>query len=131
MYKRQVLLGGRTGRDGIGGATGSSKAHKLDRLEPVSYTHLDVYKRQLEQINEVIGADTLGYLSNEHVVQIAKNAKCGFCTACFTGEYAVEPESVLCTDIHDRHPVSYTHLLRATKWARACAMTPSWTTARK
>ena len=25
-----VLLGGRTGRDGVGGATGSSKAHKLD-----------------------------------------------------------------------------------------------------
>ena len=59
--------------------------------------------RTLEQINEVIGADTLGYLSNEHVVQLAKNAKCGFCTACFTGEYAVEPESVLSTDIHDRH----------------------------
>ena len=35
-----VLLGGRTGRDGIGGATGSSKA--------VSYTHLDVYKRQVK-----------------------------------------------------------------------------------
>ena len=59
--------------------------------------------RTLEQINEVIGADTLGYLSNEHVVQLAQNAKCGFCTACFTGEYAVEPESVLSTDIHDRH----------------------------
>ena len=28
-----VLLGGRTGRDGVGGATGSSKAHKLDSLE--------------------------------------------------------------------------------------------------
>ena len=28
-----VLLGGRTGRAGIGGATGSSKAHKLDSLE--------------------------------------------------------------------------------------------------
>lgn len=28
-----VLLGGRTGRDGIGGATGSSKAHNLDSLE--------------------------------------------------------------------------------------------------
>ena len=27
-----VLLGGRTGRDGVGGATGSSKAHKLDSL---------------------------------------------------------------------------------------------------
>ena len=28
-----VLLGGRTGRDGIGGATGSSKAHNLESLE--------------------------------------------------------------------------------------------------
>ena len=28
-----ILLGGRTGRDGIGGATGSSKAHKLTSLE--------------------------------------------------------------------------------------------------
>ncbi|MCD8142407.1 MAG: phosphoribosylformylglycinamidine synthase [Clostridiales bacterium] len=27
-----ILLGGRTGRDGIGGATGSSKSHKLDSL---------------------------------------------------------------------------------------------------
>ena len=59
--------------------------------------------RTLEQINEVIGADTLGYLSNEHVVQLAKNAKCGFCTACFTGKYAVKPEEVLSTDIHERH----------------------------
>ena len=28
-----VLLGGRTGRDGIGGATGSSKEHNLESLE--------------------------------------------------------------------------------------------------
>ena len=28
-----ILLGGRTGRDGIGGATGSSKSHKLSSLE--------------------------------------------------------------------------------------------------
>ena len=28
-----VLLGGKTGRDGCGGATGSSKAHKLESLE--------------------------------------------------------------------------------------------------
>ena len=30
-----VLLGGRTGRDGIGGATGSSKAHNLDIPGPL------------------------------------------------------------------------------------------------
>ena len=58
--------------------------------------------RSVEQVNEVIGADTLGYLSTEHVVQLAKGAGCGFCTACFTGEYAVKPEVILSTDIHDR-----------------------------
>ena len=25
------------------------------------------------------------------------------CTACFTGEYAVKPDEVLSTDIHERH----------------------------
>ena len=28
-----ILLGGRTGRDGIGGATGSSKSHTIESLE--------------------------------------------------------------------------------------------------
>ena len=58
--------------------------------------------RDVAGINEIIGADTLGYLSEEHVVQLAKGAGCGFCTACFTGEYAVKPEVILSTDIHDR-----------------------------
>ena len=58
--------------------------------------------RTVAGINEIIGADTLGYLSEEHVVQLAKGAGCGFCTACFTGEYAVKPEVILSTDIHDR-----------------------------
>ncbi len=58
--------------------------------------------RTVDQINEIIGADTLGYLSDEHVVQLAPGAGCGFCTACFTGQYAVKPEVVLSTDIHDR-----------------------------
>ena len=59
--------------------------------------------RTVDQINEIIGADTLGYLSTEHVVQLTQNANCGFCTACFTGEYAVKPDEVLSTDIHERH----------------------------
>ncbi len=58
--------------------------------------------RTVDQINEIIGADTLGYLSIEHAVRLAGNSRCGFCTACFTGEYAVKPEVVLSTDIHDR-----------------------------
>ena len=31
-----LLLGGRTGRDGVGGATGSSKEHTLNSLEECS-----------------------------------------------------------------------------------------------
>ena len=59
--------------------------------------------RTVAEINEIIGADTLGYLSTKHVVQLAKNSKCGFCTACFTGKYAVKPDQVLSTNIHERH----------------------------
>ena len=59
--------------------------------------------RTVAEINEIIGADTLGYLSTEHVVQLAKNSKCGFCTACFTGKYAIKPDQVLSTNIHERH----------------------------
>ena len=47
--------------------------------------------------------DSLGYLSLQDVVKLADNTQCGFCTACFTGEYAVKPEEVLSTDIHERH----------------------------
>ncbi|MFV8224266.1 hypothetical protein [Faecalibacterium hattorii] len=61
-------------------------------------------RRQVAQIERrSSGPITLGYLSTEHVVQLAKGANCGFCTACFTGEYAVKPDEVLSTDIHERH----------------------------
>lgn len=59
--------------------------------------------RNVEQINEIIGADTLGYLSIDHVKQLAQQSHCGFCTACFTGEYATKPACQPTADIHDRH----------------------------
>jgi amidophosphoribosyltransferase len=68
--------------------------------------------RTVEQINQVLGADSLGYLSVEHVQQLAQNSHCGFCTACFTGEYAVKPDEVLSTDIHER-PLSERKLGKA------------------
>ena len=45
----------------------------------------------VEEIAAEIGADSLGYLSVDSVKRIAKNATCGFCDACFTGNYPVEP----------------------------------------
>lgn len=44
----------------------------------------------LEEICKEIQADSLGYLSEGNVVKIAKNAGCGFCSGCFTGNYPIE-----------------------------------------
>ena len=41
----------------------------------------------VEEIAEIIGVDSLGYLSIEDVVKLADNTQCGFCTACFGGGY--------------------------------------------
>ncbi|MCI2056120.1 MAG: amidophosphoribosyltransferase [Oscillibacter sp.] len=41
----------------------------------------------VDEIAEIIGVDSLGYLSREDVVKLADNTECGFCTACFGGGY--------------------------------------------
>lgn len=55
-------------------------------------------KMTTEEIAKHIGVDSLGYLSVNSVRQIAKNADCDFCDACFTGEYPVEPPAEMPKD---------------------------------
>ncbi len=43
-----------------------------------------------EFIRAYIGADSLGYLSREGLIEAAGGVKKGFCHACFSGEYATE-----------------------------------------
>jgi len=43
-----------------------------------------------EEIRQMIGADSLGYLSLEGLLKTPKGAKCGFCTACFNADYPME-----------------------------------------
>ncbi|OUN25990.1 amidophosphoribosyltransferase [Pseudoflavonifractor sp. An85] len=43
-----------------------------------------------EEIREMIGADSLHFLSLESLHQIAPQASCGFCDGCFTGQYPLE-----------------------------------------
>ncbi len=43
-------------------------------------------RHSVEEIAKIIGVDSLGYLSLEHVVKLADNTR-GFCTACFGGGY--------------------------------------------
>lgn len=55
-----------------------------------SRENLIAYKMTIPEICKSIHADSLGYLSADNVVKIATNAKCGFCSGCFTGKYPVE-----------------------------------------
>ncbi|MCM1175438.1 MAG: amidophosphoribosyltransferase [Blautia sp.] len=50
---------------------------------------LIAYGRSVEEIREVIGADTLAYLKMERLDEIAGHL--GICKGCFTGKYPMEP----------------------------------------
>ena len=47
-------------------------------------------QHSLEEIREMLGVDSLGYLSVDNAKMLADNT-CGFCTACFDGKYPVKP----------------------------------------
>lgn len=50
---------------------------------------LIAYNRTIEDIRQVIGADTLGYLAVERLHELAEGLS--ICKGCFTGEYPLEP----------------------------------------
>ena len=43
----------------------------------------------IEEMRQIIGADSLGFLPVEACDHLAENSKCGFCKGCFTGTYPV------------------------------------------
>ncbi|MDD4165173.1 MAG: amidophosphoribosyltransferase [Eubacteriales bacterium] len=55
-----------------------------------SQEHLIAYKHSVEEIADMIGVDSLKFLSIESVKKLAENGDNGFCTACFSGMYPVE-----------------------------------------
>ncbi len=44
----------------------------------------------VEEICQLAGADSLGFLSLENLHKIAPNATCGFCDGCFTEKYPID-----------------------------------------
>ena len=50
---------------------------------------LIAYNRTVDQICEIIGADSLGYLRVERLEEIV--VQLGICKGCFTGKYPMEP----------------------------------------
>lgn len=51
---------------------------------------LIAYGHSVEEIREMIGADSLGYLSQDRLCELI-GGKQEYCHACFSGEYPVEP----------------------------------------
>jgi amidophosphoribosyltransferase len=47
-------------------------------------------KLSVEEIREMICADTLGYLSLEGLLKTPVGSRCGFCSACLTGNYPID-----------------------------------------
>ena len=50
---------------------------------------LIAYNRTVEEIRQVIGADSLGYLRLERLSEMVNGLP--ICTGCFTGKYPMEP----------------------------------------
>jgi len=55
-----------------------------------SQEHLVAWNRTVEEVRQIIGVDSLGYLSCENAHKLAENTA-GFCTACFDGNYPCTP----------------------------------------
>ncbi len=62
---------------------------------------LIAHKHTVEQIREMIGADSLGYLAVDRLSEMIGGDK-GYCDACFTGDYPIEPPK---EDIRGEHDV--------------------------
>ncbi|MGV8084383.1 MAG: amidophosphoribosyltransferase [Coriobacteriia bacterium] len=64
-------------------------------IDTDSRDQLIAAKKSVEEIREHIGADSLAYLSLEGMVEATGLPDCGFCLACFDGDYPIEiPESI-------------------------------------
>ena len=60
-----------------------------------------------EQIREFLGADSLGYLTLEGMIQATGLPADGFCTACYTGKYPSPVESVMDKFIMEQHRTKF------------------------
>ncbi len=59
-----------------------------------SSENLIAYNHSIEEIREIIGADSLGYLSIDTLNNLAPECPLGFCDGCFSGNYPVSPPTM-------------------------------------
>ena len=59
-------------------------------VDMATYDELIAHRLTVEEIREALGADSLGYLSIEGMIQAAGRPLSSFCVACFSGDYPFE-----------------------------------------
>ncbi|GHV83909.1 amidophosphoribosyltransferase [Spirochaetia bacterium] len=64
--------------------------------------NLIAYRHTLYEIRDIIGADSLGYLSIGALYEITKGRLSGLCDACFSGKYSVDVSGVQHKDIFEQ-----------------------------
>ena len=80
---------------------GASEVHIRSTAPPFKYPcyfgtdvpdreHLIAVGRTNEELAEMIGADSVAFLSDESLTRILEDAGCQICKSCFTGEYPIE-----------------------------------------
>ena len=84
---------------------GAKEVHVRISSPPVKYScyfGIDTPERKklianthnVDEIKELICADSLGYISEKGLIESCEGATCNFCTACFNGEYPMNIEEV-------------------------------------
>lgn len=69
-----------------------------------STEHLIAANHSIEDIRQIIGVDSLGFLPVECLDKLADHSSCGFCKGCFTGDYPVPPPADAAKDKFE-HPL--------------------------
>jgi amidophosphoribosyltransferase len=80
---------------------GAKEVHVRVSSPPVKYscyfgidtperTKLIAGTKTMDEIRELICADSLGYISNEGLLNTCKNGKREYCMACFNGKYPID-----------------------------------------
>jgi amidophosphoribosyltransferase len=71
-------------------------------VDMATYDELIAANLTVDQIRAKVGADSLGYLSVEHLVESTRRERSDFCLGCLTGAYPSEP--VMAAPNGDRQP---------------------------
>jgi amidophosphoribosyltransferase len=62
-------------------------------VDMATYGELIAHRMSVEEIRKHVGAETLGYLSLDGMIQSVKRSVGDYCTACFSGDYPFEQKA--------------------------------------